>query len=216
MQNGSGEDRERQTGKSIGSVPTRAWEACAEVTLIEKARAGETQPFAILYRRYRSRVFGFIVKRVGSSAEADDLTQETFVIAHGALASFEGRSSFSSWLLGIAHNVCRRAARQASRWMMGANHEEHVEELPDRGNGRIEGLVEARRMLARCDVILQSTLSRPQQEIFRLRYAENQSIRAIACEMGKTNEAVKASLRRTRSALLRGVPELERGRPHAA
>lgn len=183
---------------------------------IGRAATGDAVAFAWLYGRYRLRVFGFLVRRVECAAEAEDLTQETFVIAYRVLVSFEGRSSFSSWLLGIANNVCRRSARQASRWMIGANRIDLIDKLSEHAQEGIERRVEARRTLARCESLLETSLSETQQEIFRLHYGESQSIRAIAGSLGKSNDAVKASLRRTRSMLIRRVPALEANRELSA
>ena len=48
----------------------------------------------------------------------------------------------------------------------------------------------------------------PRQQIFHLRYGEKKSIRSIASQVGKSSDAVKVSLRRSRAALARGIPEL--------
>jgi RNA polymerase sigma-70 factor (ECF subfamily) len=66
---------------------------------------GDTEAFAILVRRHEARV-----KRLGMSffhddEDAADFTQDVFVKAYVALASFRGRSLFSTWLLRIAYNT---------------------------------------------------------------------------------------------------------------
>jgi RNA polymerase sigma-70 factor, ECF subfamily len=66
---------------------------------------GDTEAFAILVRRHEARV-----KRLGMSffhdeEDAADFTQDVFVKAYTALASFKGRSLFSTWLLRIAYNT---------------------------------------------------------------------------------------------------------------
>jgi RNA polymerase sigma-70 factor (ECF subfamily) len=66
---------------------------------------GDTEAFAILVRRHEARV-----KRLGMSffhdeEDAADFTQDVFVKAYLALASFKGRSLFSTWLLRIAYNT---------------------------------------------------------------------------------------------------------------
>jgi RNA polymerase sigma-70 factor (ECF subfamily) len=188
----------------------------ADAALVEAILAGEKPAFSALYERYRPRVFGFVLKRVGCAAEAEDLTQETFVIAHRCLGAFEGRSSFSSWLLGIAKNVCRRSARYAARWMVGTGRARPIDALVIGVDARIESRVDALRALDRCNTLLRESLTEPQVEIFRLRYAENRSIRAIATELGKSSDAVKASLRRARKALAERAPEIEASLGRAA
>lgn len=66
---------------------------------------GDTDAFSILVRRHEARV-----KRLGMSffhdaEDAADFTQDVFVKAYTALASFKGRSLFSTWLLRIAYNT---------------------------------------------------------------------------------------------------------------
>ena len=65
-----------------------------------------------------------------------------------------------------------------------------------------DGLEEAR------SEILEANRRPAHQEIFHLRYGESHSIRQIAAKVGKSNEAVKVSLRRSRAVLSDNVPEL--------
>ena len=174
--------------------------------LVERVLAGDQDAFSEIYESYFSRVFAFTVKRVGSAAEAEDLTQETFVQLFRSLPSFEGRSSLLTWTFGIAHNVCSRYFRHCSRWMVGHRDARELDDKPVETT--IERRVDAARVLSRCDVILESNRRPAHQEIFHLRYGQSHSIRAIAEKVGKSNEAVKVSLRRSRAVLSDHVPEL--------
>lgn len=73
----------------------------------------------------------------------------------------------------------------------------------------VERRIDASRALARCGEVLEARRKPSHQEIFRLRYTKNMSIRTIAQEVGKSSEAIKISLRRSRRALAEDVPELE-------
>lgn len=175
----------------------------------ERARrvlAGDHEVFAEIYDANFRRIHAFILKRIGDRAEAEDLTQETFVQLYRSLESYEGRSSLLTWTFGIAQNVCSRYFRHCSRWMVGPKDARVLDEWPVESS--IERRVDAGRVLDRCRRILESTRRPAHQEIFHLRYGESHSIRAIAKRTGKTNEAVKVSLRRSRAALTEGVPEL--------
>jgi len=69
--------------------------------------------FGELVQRHQSAVRRFLRHLAsGDAALADDLAQETFVQAYRGLARFRGDASFSSWLLGIAHNHWRNARRK--------------------------------------------------------------------------------------------------------
>lgn len=51
----------------------------------------------------------------GDAATADDLAQETFVLAYRQLTRFRGDARFQTWLFGIAHNQWRNARRRLGR-----------------------------------------------------------------------------------------------------
>jgi RNA polymerase sigma-70 factor (ECF subfamily) len=173
---------------------------------VRRVLAGDQDAFAEVYNAYFPRVYAFTLKRVRDRAEAEDLTQETFVQLFRSLASYEGRSSLLTWTFGIAHNVCAHYFRHCSRWMVGSRDARALEERPV--ESKIERRVDAGRALERCDEVLAASRRAAHREIFHLRYGENHSIRAIAQRVGKTNEAVKVSLRRSRVALADGVPEV--------
>ncbi|MEZ4334972.1 MAG: RNA polymerase sigma factor [Myxococcota bacterium] len=174
---------------------------------VARIRAGDESAFAEIYASFFPRVYAFVLKRVGNPAEAEDLTQETFVQLYRSLGSYEGRSSLLTWTFGIAHNVCSRWFRHCSRWMVGPKDARELEDDPF--DAAIEDRLDATRVLERCDEALETSRRPAHREIFRLRYAERQSIRSIAKRVGKSSEAVKVSLRRSRNVLAEAVPELE-------
>ncbi len=173
----------------------------------ERVRAGDQAAFSEIYAAFFPRVYAFIYKRIRDQAEAEDLTQETFVQLYRSLPSYEGRSSLLTWTFGIAHNVCSRYFRHCSRWMVGPRDAREIEDHPS--DAAIESRIDATHLLERCDEVLENGRRSAHREIFRLRYAESQSIRSIAQQVGKSSEAVKVSLRRSRNLLVDGVPELE-------
>ncbi len=69
--------------------------------------------FGELVRTHQSAVRAFLRQLThGDHAWADDLAQETFIIAYKTLVRFRGEAAFSTWLLGIAHNQFRNARRR--------------------------------------------------------------------------------------------------------
>ena len=174
--------------------------------LAERVLAGDESAFSQVYDAYYRRVRAFIRKRVDDPAEADDLTQETFVQVYRSLGSFQGRSSLRSWVFGIAHNVCLRFQRHCSRWMVGPRDARELRDTPV--DPEIERIVDAARILDKCDEALSANRRPAHLEIFQLRYGESCSVKSIASKLGKSNEAVKMSLRKSREVLTDRVPEL--------
>ena len=74
---------------------------------------GDTEAFAILVKRHRERVRRLGLGFFHDADEADDFTQDVFIKAYTALASFQGRSQFSTWLLRIAYNAAINAKKRA-------------------------------------------------------------------------------------------------------
>ena len=87
-----------------------AMDAAAEPDgLIAAAAGGDLAAFERLYRQFSPRVYGLCLRLTGQREAAEDCTQESFVAAWRALAGFERRSRFSTWLHRIAvHTVLAR------------------------------------------------------------------------------------------------------------
>lgn len=73
--------------------------------LVDRAKKGDGEAFGLLVRRHQKRIFRLAVHLTRSGAEAEDVTQETFVRAYQALARFDGRSEPFTWLYRIAVNL---------------------------------------------------------------------------------------------------------------
>ena len=74
-------------------------------TLIEEAQAGNYQAASELVSRHYERIYAYLRRLCSHDQDAADLTQKTFCKAWTALVSYAGRSSFATWLHGIAHHV---------------------------------------------------------------------------------------------------------------
>ncbi|HZF52234.1 MAG TPA: sigma-70 family RNA polymerase sigma factor [Polyangiaceae bacterium] len=79
--------------------------------LVDQAKSGSSQAFGALVRRHQKRIFRLAFHLVRSGAEAEDVTQETFVRAYQALDRFDGRSEPFTWLYRIAVNLSLNTIR---------------------------------------------------------------------------------------------------------
>ncbi len=73
--------------------------------LIEQAKAGNYYAASQLVAQFYERIFAYLRRLCGGPEDSADLTQKTIAKAWSSLPAYAGRSSFSTWLHGIAHHV---------------------------------------------------------------------------------------------------------------
>jgi RNA polymerase sigma-70 factor (ECF subfamily) len=166
-----------------------------ERTLIAAAQADPAR-FEELYDRYVHRVFGFVSRRVGNRATAEDLTSAVFEQALASLPKFEWRGvPFAAWLIRIAANALtdhwRKTARETGEGASG---------MPDAGE---MDATEQRAILFQ----LVERLPELQRRVIELRFGEEKSIREIAAALQRTEGAVK-------QLQLRALENLRKGMRH--
>ncbi len=83
--------------------------------LIEKVKAGKTEAYGELVRKYQDRVFNACWRICGHLEDARDLTQEAFLKAYEGLAGFRGQSGFYTWIFRVAVNLALSHRRQTQR-----------------------------------------------------------------------------------------------------
>lgn len=77
--------------------------------LVVRARLGDRDAFNLLVGKYRHRVMKLSLRYTRNRADAEDVVQETFIRAYGALSYFRGDAAFYSWLHRIAVNSAKTA-----------------------------------------------------------------------------------------------------------
>jgi RNA polymerase sigma-70 factor, ECF subfamily len=87
-----------------------------DLELVRRAQAGDEQAFGQLVERNRRAVYRAAYAALGSSEDADDVAQETFVAVYQKLQGFRGESSFKTWLLSIAWRKALDRRRSVARW----------------------------------------------------------------------------------------------------
>lgn len=75
-----------------------------EAQLVEAARSGHYHSFGELYARHAQKIFRATLRITRNREDAEDALQDCFLSALVHLGSFDGRSSFSTWLTRIAIN----------------------------------------------------------------------------------------------------------------
>jgi RNA polymerase sigma-70 factor (ECF subfamily) len=88
----------------------------ADGEIVKRVLAGDTGLFELLIRRHDQRVYRTARAIVRNEADADDITQETYLRAFQHLSQFEGRAKFSTWLLRIAIREALARYRENARF----------------------------------------------------------------------------------------------------
>ena len=86
----------------------------SEAEAIRRARDGDRTVFELLYRLHSRRVYAVCLRMVANTAEAEDLTQETFLLLLRKIHTFRGESAFSTWLHRLAVNLVLMRLRKKS------------------------------------------------------------------------------------------------------
>jgi RNA polymerase sigma-70 factor (ECF subfamily) len=153
--------------------------------------------FADYLRQNQTRLYGYIHSLVRDLNDADDLYQQTTLIAWKKFGEFDRKRSFFSWACGIARlevaNLLRTRGRQRlyfsddlSLMLVEAQAEMTNEELEDR-----------RDALARCV----ERLRQRDRELLTECYGESSGVHGAADRRGRSSHSVYNSLRRIRRSL---------------
>ena len=150
---------------------------------IDRARRGDRAALGELVAEHYPRVYRFCARRVGDDL-GQDAAQETFITMQRTIGGFEGRSSFETWLLGVANNHCRNISRKRMRDPMSLDE---AFEAPTRGH---DDHVAANESL-RCAL---SKLSPEHREVVLLHEVEGLTYAEVASIAGVPEGTVKSRL----------------------
>jgi RNA polymerase sigma-70 factor (ECF subfamily) len=166
--------------------------------LVKEVLAGKRGSATKFYQTYVSRVRGYLLARLPTEADAEDILQDTFLSAFDSLLLYRGDSSVATWLLSIArHEVAdfyrKRYVRQAVE-KTSPLFEEMIlaTETP-------EFVMEKSRLRKRF-VAAYKSLSREHQDVLSFRFELGMSVKEIAFKMELSFKATESLLYRARRA----------------
>jgi RNA polymerase sigma-70 factor (ECF subfamily) len=106
------EPSEHLTG---GARQTAAEHVTEDAALAAACQAGDLRGYERLFSAHGSRMKNLARNLLGSSMDAEDAVQETFLKVQRSIASFRGQSSFVTWTYRILINTCHDARRSRLR-----------------------------------------------------------------------------------------------------
>ena len=161
--------------------------------------------------RYQQPVFGLIVRMVRNRELAEDLSQEVFLKAYRALASYDASRKFSSWLFKIAHNATIDHLRRSElpTVPLATDDPERgdlVDVLEDASVVTPERRAESSDLALALDEAVRQ-LRPAYREVILLRHREELSYQEIADVVGASLGTVKTNLHRARKELMEAMRE---------
>jgi RNA polymerase sigma-70 factor (ECF subfamily) len=158
------------------------------------------EPAAIsaFYREFVDDVFAFACFRLGGHrADAEDVTQETFMTALRSVGSFGGRSSLRTWLFGIARNKAHERLRERGRG----------QPLPDlEAVDLSEEVAQSEETAARVGAAL-AEIAPEYRRALEDKYVRGFSLAEIAQKRGRSVKATESLVVRARRAFVAALSE---------
>ena len=170
----------------VESLPSRD-EQVSDADLVQRARSGDQWALEMLYRRHVQLVAGTALRLLRSRADAEDVTQETFLLAFERLAQLAEPAAFRGWLVRIAvSRVHRRFRTRRLRGLIFPWRDAEGDDLSLEGEARDDATAEQRAELALLDRALAALPLEP-RTAWLLRHV-------MGCAVEETAEACGCSL----------------------
>ncbi len=195
----TGEERRTKTSTYRGKerrTPGRA-NVDEERLLVQRATRHDREAFAQLYDRFVDKIFKYIYYKVGTRAEAEDLTAQVFMKAWEAIGHYRWMDRpFAAWLYRIAHNSVVdyfRTRRDVSS----------LDDMPFLEQENVATLEELTQQHMTADVLRRaiSRLTQDQQRVIILRFLEGYSTEQVAQILSKQPGAVRTLQHRALAGL---------------
>jgi RNA polymerase sigma-70 factor, ECF subfamily len=167
---------------AVGTIPF----VLSDEALLKQAVAGDRESLEELFKRYRLVAYRVAHRLLGNEADALDAVQDAFVKALVHLPSFQGRSSFKTWMLRVVSNAALDLGRQRGRReavsmdALGPKYREECEPLLEPNPSRELDRLDLRRKLQ--EALAQ--LPAAQRQTFVLHAEAELSYREVAETLG--------------------------------
>lgn len=177
-----------------------------DTNAVRLASGGDADAFSYLYEQNIGRIYNYVFFRIGSEADAEDITARVFHRAFNHIGRYvEKGVPFSAWLYRIAHNLIANWHRDNHRKKEVSLEDQidfpHHGDLPER---TLEQQQETERLLRAI-----RRLSPDRQQLILLKYLEDLPNAEIALIMSRTEGAIKSLYHRALLALREELSEFE-------
>ena len=167
--------------------------------LVRKSKEGDERAFGELISRYESKVYSLALKMVRNPEDAEDVLQDTFLRAYRGIKSFQGASTFSTWIYRITANSALMRLRKKQLPTVSiedADERETPVNIADWTPGPVEQLLNRELQQVMDEAI--EALPPEFRQVFVLRDIEEMSNAEVADVLDLSVAAVKSRLHRAR------------------
>jgi RNA polymerase sigma-70 factor (ECF subfamily) len=178
---------------------TSATQAPTDQELVRRAQADDERAFGELVNRYEAKVYSLSLRMLRNPEDAEDVLQDTFLRAYRGLKSFQGNSTFSTWIYRIAANSALMRLRKKQLPTVSiedADEREAPLNIVDWRPGPVEQLLTEETREAMEQAI--EALPPEFRQVFILRDVEELSNAEVADVLDLSVAAVKSRLHRAR------------------
>jgi RNA polymerase sigma-70 factor (ECF subfamily) len=176
-------------------VTTRAAETPDDQALVARAREGDDEAFARLFRSHHVRVYNLARYLVRDATEAEDVTQAAFIRAWHELPKLRDPGAFAAWINRIAHRLAADRAR-ADTTRPGA-----AGMVGEEASGPAASVLQAEREQQVHRAI--ASLPEHHREAVVMHHLEGAPVEEVAEKLGVPLGTVLSRLSRARAALRR-------------
>ncbi len=166
--------------------------------LVRRIKSSDDAAFNVLIERYKKMGFSLAHHMTGSIEDAEDISQDAFVIVYEQIAKFRGESSFKTWFYKIVLNLCRRHYKKNRLASVFSIHslfhkegEEKEMSIPVESNPESELLT---KQMGGSIMAAITKLSAKQREVFVMKHIKGLKISEIAEIMGCAEGTIKVHL----------------------
>lgn len=176
-----------------------------EKEIIKRAKQGDKEALSLLVNKYSERIYNLALRILRNREEAEDVLQETFITVLEKLGSFDGRSSFFTWLYRIATNASLMRLRKKKLVYQQISDDPDFQEsvesrvFVDWSQDPSVSLFDQETKIKLDGAI--NKLSDIYRSVFILRDIEGLSIKETSAILNISEENVKIRLRRARQYL---------------
>ena len=195
------------------SVDSPAAQPATPDTLIARCLSGDQVAWEVIVRQNWRKVFNVAYKFVGKHEEAEDLTQDIFLKIFKALATFDRRANFQTWIVSISRNLCIDHYRSVRKERQTIAREVDTNDLQPASKDRTPyAAAEHQDLRAMLRQALQ-TLPETLRTAVVLRDLQELSYQEIADRLELPEGTVKSRINRGRLELARQLKRLQDKQP---